>query len=403
MNSTFHGLRRLSGALLLLVLIGLPFLRVNGNSAMRFDVPSLRLYFFGTAVWMQDFFIVLIAVFFFTFLTLLVTTVFGRVWCGWLCPQTVLADATMFVEAARKRGYTARGAAAAAGLCVSAVISASLIGYFVSPYDLPVLLRTGGTPANIVAGSWAAMTILLFLDLFALRRSFCATACPYAKMQGVLFDDRTLLVAFDPLRADECMHCNACVKICPVGIDIRKGTQSACIHCAECVDACTEKMAGRNKRSLVRYMFGIPGSRGTGIRINPLITGGLTAISLIFLVYLSATRMPFDMMVRLNFAGGQPVLIDGSVTNSYIMSVRNMAEAELNLELQASTTSGTVQVAPETVVLKQGTKVATIPVSVKIQKRNPAEHFPGKVTLSLVSKPLKASIAKTVYVMLPKE
>ncbi|HYA88950.1 MAG TPA: 4Fe-4S dicluster domain-containing protein [Nitrospirota bacterium] len=237
MIRTFHGFRRLTDALLLIILIGLPFVRLNGESALRFDVPTLRLLFFGTGIWMQDFFIVLVAVIFLTFFILFVTTILGRVWCGWLCPQTVLMDVTTFMEAFKKQGYPGLIAAAFAGLAASAALSASFISYFVSPYDLPLILRTGGPSATIVVWSWAVIAVVLYLDLIALRRGFCAAACPYAKMQGVLFDDRTLMVAFDSARTEECRECLACVKVCPLGIDIRKGTQMACIHCAECVDA----------------------------------------------------------------------------------------------------------------------------------------------------------------------
>jgi len=104
MIRTFHGFRRLADALLLIILIGLPFVRLNGESALRFDVPTLRLLFFGTEIWMQDFFIVLVAVIFLTFLILFVTTILGRVWCGWLCPQTVLMDVTTFMETFQKGG-----------------------------------------------------------------------------------------------------------------------------------------------------------------------------------------------------------------------------------------------------------------------------------------------------------
>jgi polyferredoxin len=132
---------------LFLVLVSLPYVRIHGESALRFDIPSLRLLFFGTSIWMADFFIILIAVIFLTFFTLFATTLFGRIWCGWLCPQTVLADATMFIERARVKGYAAVIASWMAALLVSAVVAAGLIGYFISPYDIPAALRTHGLQA----------------------------------------------------------------------------------------------------------------------------------------------------------------------------------------------------------------------------------------------------------------
>ncbi|HUI67635.1 MAG TPA: 4Fe-4S dicluster domain-containing protein [Nitrospirota bacterium] len=403
MSNKFHRLRRFSGAVLLFILISLPFLRIHGESAFRFDIPSLRLLIFGTEIWLADFFIILIAVIFLTFLTIFTTTIFGRLWCGWLCPQTVLVDVTNFMAGAWERGPAARAVAVSAGMMVSAVIAASLIGYFVSPYDLPSLLHTGGIPAKIAVGSWLALSVIVFLDLIALRRGFCATVCPYAKLQSVLFDDRTLVVAFDPRRAEECMQCNACVKACPVGIDIRKGPQMACIHCAECVDACTERMARRDRKSLVRYSFGLFGERATGIRVNPLITGIITSISLVFLVYLSISRMPFDMNVHMNYAEAPVMRTNGSVTNTYTLSLRNMGTSDLELYLSAAASAGTVLVSPDAVLLRRGTDITRVPVSMTLNGVSNEEKRPVTITLTVRSRQANKSITKTAYFMMPKK
>jgi len=395
MIKKYHITRRLSGAVLITILIGLPFLRVHGESAFRFDIPSLRLLFFGTEIWMADFFIILVAVIFLTFLTLFTTTVLGRVWCGWLCPQTVLVDATQFMETSRT--------ASLAGLVLCAVIALSLIGYFVSPYDLPALFRAGGTPARIVAVSWVALAVILFLDLVALRRSFCSTVCPYAKLQGVLFDDRTLVVAFDTRRSEECMQCAACVKACPMGIDIRKGLQSACIHCAECVDACAARMAPGNRKPLVNYSFGLPGGRGPGVRMNPVITGSATVISFAFLLYLSTSRLPFDMNVRLNYADRPAMQQEGSVTNSYVLSLRNMTKSDLELDMTAASPAGAVHVEPDTILLRRGPDITKVPVLVTLNDKSGPRQGPVRITISLRSRQDNKTLTKPIYFMMPKK
>lgn len=401
MTRRFHALRRLFGASLLTILIGLPFLRIHGESAFRFDVPTLRLLFFGTGIWMQDFFIVLVALIFLTFFILFATTIFGRVWCGWLCPQTVLIDVTTFVEKARKRKVSARVAASGAGIAASATIAASFICYFVSPYDLPLILRTGGTNATIIIGSWTVLAVVLFLDLIALRRGFCATACPYAKMQGVLFDDRTLIVVFNNQRANECMHCNACVISCPVNIDIREGSQSACIHCAECVDACTEKMSRKNRTSLIQYRFGLPGKRGSGVRVNPLLTGVLTAVTFVFLLYLTFTRMPFDMNIHMKHIDEPSILADNGETKAYVLSLRNMGQTDLALELNASASTGEASVSPHLVLLKKGSDITTVPITIVLQNASKIKQHTVTIVLTLSSKPLGKSLEKRVTVILP--
>ncbi len=403
MSRKFHRLRTSLGMALLAVLIALPFISIKGESAFRFDVPSLRLFVCGTGIGIQDFFIVLIAVFFITFLTLFITTLFGRIWCGWLCPQTVLVDLTGFMETGSRRGYAAMVGSYAAGILISAVISASLVGYFVSPYDAPLLLREGGTPARIVTGSWAAITLLLFLDLLFLRRRFCATVCPYAKMQGVLFDDRTMVVSFDTARAGDCMHCDACVKECPIGIDIRKGSQIACIHCAECVDACTERMKMRKLPLLIRYTFGYSGQRKAGLRINLLITGAVTAISLVFMLFLFWTRAPFDVTIRPAQTSLPHLRDDGIISNTYLLSFRNLKGEDLALELTAVSSSGTVMLTPSALELSKDADMMKFPVVLILRDVPPGFELPITITITVYSPRQRYRADKTFSVVMQKK
>jgi polyferredoxin len=226
--------------------------------------------------------------------------------------------------------------------------------------------------------------------------------CPYAKLQSVLFDDRTLAVSFDDRRASECMNCSACVKACPVGIDIRNGSQIACIHCAECVDACAERMAPRNRKSLVGYFFGRSGERGTGVRMNPLIAGVLTAVSLVFLLYLSASRMSFDMIARMNYSAAPEMRMDGSAENSYELSFRNMAKRDLNLDLSAAASFGEARVFPVSIVLRKGSDIARVPVSVTLKGLTGREERPVTITLTARSLEDGKSLAKKVFFLMPK-
>ena len=177
----------------------------------------------------------------------------------------------------------------------------------------------------------------------------------------------------------------------------------ACIHCAECVDACTERMARRDRKSLVRYSFGLPGERTAGVRVNPLITGIITAISLVFLVYLSVSRMPFDMNVRLNYTDAPEIRTNGSVTNTYTLSLRNMGTSDLELDLSVAASAGTVLVSPDAVLLRRGTDIARVPVSVTLNGISNEDHHPVMITLTAGSKQANKSITKTAYFMMPKK
>lgn len=135
MIRSIQGWRWLAKLLHALLLLGIPFLRINGESALRFDIPSLRLYFFGNDLWMDEFFIVLVATLFFTFLIVFITVVFGRIWCGWLCPQTVISDITSFVDKAYRKGLLYKTIAYSATFLISVLIGVSLYGILCHPMN----------------------------------------------------------------------------------------------------------------------------------------------------------------------------------------------------------------------------------------------------------------------------
>ncbi|HXX82149.1 MAG TPA: 4Fe-4S dicluster domain-containing protein [Thermodesulfovibrionales bacterium] len=346
-------LRRIVEILQAVLIIGIPFLTINGESALRFDIPSLRLHVFGVSLWMDEFFLFLIAIIFVTFFTILVTLMFGRIWCGWACPQTVLVDFTRFLDKAYSKGVAYRLMSYVVTFLISLIVAANLIWYFVSPYEFFQRLYSGSL-GNIIAGFWIVMTAIAFLNLLLLRHSFCATVCPYAKLQSVLFDRGTLIIAFDPRRQEECMNCMACVTACPVGIDIRKGENAACVSCAECIDACSRMMWRRQKKSLIDYFFGSPGDRLRVFRQNVLLTASLTIIFFFLFLYLSISRIPLDMVVLPHYDFPPRILADGKVVNSYILSLENKSRTEKEVALQARRSKGLISLTPERVHLSAG-------------------------------------------------
>lgn len=364
MNKGIQPWRRLVEALQGLIILGLPFLRSGGESALRFDIPALRLHFFGVSLWMEEFFLVLIALIFFTFLVLLVTLMFGRIWCGWACPQTVIVDYTRFMDRAKKKGVVYKAMAYAATLGVSVIVAANLIWYFVSPYEFfGRLLSLGLGP--VIWGFWIVLTAVLFLNFVFLRQRFCATVCPYAKLQSVLYDSGTLLIAFDPRRKEECINCMACVRTCPVGIDIRQGMNAACINCAECIDECTRIMSGKEKKSLIGYFFGLPGETGKILRQNVVLVGALTLASLVFLLSLSFSRTALDMTVLPNYDFAPRITESDSAVNSYLLSIENRGKRDLELRISVSGEGNTVRITPERVSMKAG-EYRRIPVYVAV-------------------------------------
>jgi len=326
--TSYHTRRRVAAWLQAVLMLGLPFLRIHGESALRFDVPSLKLYFFGSVIWISEVFFLLLIFLLFFIGVMLFTVLYGRIWCGWACPQTVLSDFARSIEKiaawfARHRRLRTTITHVIL-LLVSVLVSADLIWFFVSPYDMIADI------GNRSLGpwefwSWVLFTILIYVNLAFIRQRFCGSVCPYSRLQSAFFDDRTLTISFNRKREEECHRCEACVRTCPSGIDIREGLQVECINCAECIDACAGQMSRQGKAPLIEY------SRGASSEASQKGTrAGVSGLSLIFafiaamLVYQIHGRMPVDFWVLRD--EGQPyhqVGIKGGMMNAYFLTVEN--------------------------------------------------------------------------------
>ncbi len=364
-SKRFQPWRRLVRILEAAVVVGIPFLRVQGESALRFDIPDLQLHLFGLSLWMEEFFIVLVGIIFITFLFVLITVLLGRVWCGWVCPQTVLNDLTHSVDKTAERGFAQSIFPWAFTLLLSIVVAANLVWYFVSPYDFFTSLFRWQL-GKVTWGFWISLTGILFLNFIFVRHRFCRTVCPYAKLQGALYDSNTLTIAFNEGKKKECIECLACVRTCPVGIDVRQGLSDACINCAECIDRCAEVMEQKGKRSLIGYVFGSPGERMTLLRPNAVMITAVTLMFLAYFLYLLFLRVDVDVTVLPNHSFVPRITQEGRVVNAYIVSLKNRGKKDIDLEVSVSGIGEEVRIIPaETVHLKAGAS-KKVPVYVSV-------------------------------------
>ncbi len=291
-----------------LLILGIPFIKINGESAFRFDLVNFKLHFFGSVIWMEEFYLFLIASIFILMLIVLFTVALGRVWCGWLCPQTVFLYisaivAGWFTRSKKKKSIIENFIL----LIISAVASLSLIWYFVPPLETMKNLFSN----NVILGFFIVDWVIIYAELAYLGRKFCRTVCPYSMLQNAIFDKDTVVVAYDKSRDKECGQCDLCVKVCTVGIKIKDGLKKECVACAECIDACVSMTKPKNILPLIGY-------KGKVRRTKIYILSGITALFFAILVVLSMLTSEVDFLITRDYKQPHKSLnvYSYSVTNS---------------------------------------------------------------------------------------
>jgi cytochrome c oxidase accessory protein FixG len=344
----FQSLRRRTFLGLHLILFGLPWLVIAGNPALMMDLPGRRLYAFGATFTTSDTLMLLLIMLFLAFSLFFFTALFGRLWCGYACPQTVLLDAWVhpierWIEGERTTRMRRdmgpwtldrawRKAAKWSLFALAAfVVSMSFMGFFVPIRELWTLNASSTSYAlvGIFTGVW-------FLDFTWFREQFCNFLCPYARFQSVMVDSNTLIVGYDELRGEprggkaarsdgRCIECNKCVTVCPTGIDIRRGFQLECIGCARCVDACTDVMGRFGHETLIGYgsLASLARRRPRFWRPRTVAYAALLTALVGGLVTLLSVRVPFDVSVSRAPGTLFTVDDDGYVRNTYLLRISN--------------------------------------------------------------------------------
>jgi cytochrome c oxidase accessory protein FixG len=394
--------RRTAEWIQLSLFLFIPFIKIDGESLLRFDVLTLRLHFFGATIWMQDFFSVLlftlVVSFFFIFLTLLL----GRVWCGWGCPQTILCDLTSSLNKLKLKPGMQRVWRQLAFIIIAMVLGFVSVAYFVPPWELILKIRRFET-GSVAVISVGVLAVLYYLNLVFLRRVFCTTICPYAKLQGVITDDKTLIIQMDPMRRDECLDCQRCFRLCPTGLDIRDGMQVGCIMCAECIDACNRIMAKKKRKGLVEYAFGVlpKGEKKKLMRPAVVVTGMVTLLLLTFMTYQHVTRSPFDFSI-LPHPMEARYTKEGEIINAYILSIKNKSneDMQLTLGLGSGNEKGEFNHSVTDQLAVAAGRVEKYPLFIR-SVNNPTED--RKIDVILKDSASSKTINKSVYFLVPLE
>jgi cytochrome c oxidase accessory protein FixG len=358
--------RRAFALLLVGIYVLLPWIPVNGHPAVFLDVLNRRFHLFGLTFAAQDLWM---AFFFITglgFSLFFVTALFGRIWCGWACPQTVFlehiyrrierwidGDATKRrkLDAAPWDGVKIGKRVVKNGIffIISAAIAHLFLAYFVS---IPELYRWMTSSPTEHWGAFVFMgvaTLLIFGNFAWFREQLCIIICPYGRLQSALIDDDSVVIGYDEGRGEprgpakqagvgDCIDCYRCVQVCPTGIDIRQGLQIECIGCANCIDACDAIMTKLNRpKGLVRYdsQAGLAGKKRRFIRPRifiyaALMLAGATAFTL------SAMQLRDANMNVVRMTGRPYYVTDTAVRNQYMVRVINKTNAARTFRLEAT-------------------------------------------------------------------
>ena len=290
-HGRFYKYRKYVSYILLAILVANPFIKVNGNQFMLFNVMERRFNIFGFPFWPQDFYIFVVCMLVGVAFVLLFTVVYGRIFCGWICPQTIFLELVFrrieyWIDGDRgsqmrlnRQKWDAEKIRKRVSkwfifFIISFLIANVFLAYVVGSDTLFMMMKEGP-----IKQSGNFMALLTFTGVFYFvfvwfREQVCIIACPYGRLQGVLLDDKSINVAYDFVRGEkevgrakfnkkedrvesgkgDCIDCNQCVHVCPMGIDIRNGTQLECTNCTACIDECDTIMESVGlPKGLIRY------------------------------------------------------------------------------------------------------------------------------------------------------
>jgi cytochrome c oxidase accessory protein FixG len=392
--------------LLIGIMFAGPFVHINGNPLLMMNIVERRFSILGQLFWPQD--AVIFAVAMLTFLTgiILFTTAFGRLWCGWTCPQTVMMEMVF-----RKLEYLIEGDALAQRnlaaapwsgrkivkktsklgifFVLSFIVGNTLLAYIIGSDQLLKIITDD--PRHHVSGLFfMTLFTLLFFAIFArFREQACTFICPYGRLQSAMLDENSMVVAYDHKRgerrahlqrnqpptqraatgAGDCVSCNQCVAVCPTGIDIRNGLQMECVHCTACVDACDSVMdkVGLPK-GLIRYASLNSIENREPFRFTARM--GVYAVVLCGLITLFLALVLTRPAVEAIFLRAPGALFqqttEGRVENLYTLKLVNKTMRDLPVELKLENLPGKLEVMGDQHLIVPAAKLAQTSVLIEL-------------------------------------
>lgn len=386
----FYNYRKYLSYFFLLILFGAPHLRINGEQSILFNVIDRKFVLFGNVFWPQDLYIFAVAAIVGVVFIILFTIIFGRLFCGWICPQTIFMEMVFrrieyWIEGdwthqkkLDKAPWTREKIIKKTGKhlifwLISFLIANTFLAYIIGSEELwriqtnPIGEHIGGFIAIII------FTTVFYLVFSKLREQVCTTICPYGRLQGVLLDENSMVVAYDHVRGEnrgkfrktenraeankgDCIDCKQCVHVCPTGIDIRNGTQLECVNCTACIDACDSIMDGVGMdKGLIRFVSENGIKNRTRFQWTARVKGYITVlIALIGLLgYLLFSRTPVSATIFRQRGSTYQMTDDGMVSNIFEINLTNKTKKNYKIKMTTDSPKAEIKLVKKKLVLEK--------------------------------------------------
>lgn len=375
--------RQLVNYTLLAFLFITPFIKYKGEPFVMLNILERKFIIFGKIFWPQDFYLFALALIIGVVFVIFFTIIFGRIFCGWFCPQTIFMELVFRrVEYWIDGDFTHQKKLSKAPwnkekifkrvlkhtifAIISFIVANLFLSYIISIDELwkiitePVSQHIGGFIALIV------FSFAFYMVFARLREQVCTTICPYGRLQGVLLDENSMVIAYNHKRGEgeagrakfrknedreelgkgDCIDCNQCVFVCPTGIDIRNGTQLECVNCTACIDACDHIMEGVGfEKGLIGFLSENNIKDNKKFEWTPRVKAYSALLIALFLlmVGLLVTRNDFDTKIMRQRGTTYLISQDGQVNNIFEIYVLNKTRNAYDIELKLEGDKGTIE------------------------------------------------------------
>ncbi len=387
-SGRYYNARKLVSYGLLIFLFSAPWIRVDGNPLLQFNLLERKFILFGQIFWPQDFFLFALGMLVAIVFVALFTVIYGRLFCGWICPQTIFMEMVFrrieyWIEGdwthqkkLNKQPWNAekiRKKALKHTLfwVLSFLIANTFLAYIIGTEALVAIVTDN--PANHISGliSIVIFTTVFYLVFSKMREQVCTVVCPYGRLQGVLLDNNSLTVAYDHKRGEDrgkykkgedraeankgdCIDCHQCVHVCPTGIDIRNGTQLECVNCTACMDACDHIMESVGlEKGLIRYdsQNGIENKSKWKLSTKGFAYSAVLLVLMGLLTGMLVTRSDFEVTILRTRGTSFQKATDGVYSNIYDLNLVNKTNDTIPVRLDLLSGKGHIQLIGKDIVL----------------------------------------------------